>query len=234
MKKKQVMLITGTSRGIGEYLAKHYLQEKFIVIGCSRKKDSSIKNKNFYHHCLDITNEQEVKNLFIFIRKNFGRLDILINNAGIASMNHSLLIPFSTVNKILKTNVAGTFLLSREAAKIMKLNKFGRIVNFGTIATRLKLEGEAAYVASKAATDSLTEILAREYAVYGITVNSVSPTPVKTDLIKGVPKKKLQMFLKRQTIKEFATPADITHVIDFFINKKSFQITGQIIFLGGV
>ena len=116
----------------------------------------------------------------------------------------------------------------------MKLNKFGRIVNFGTIATRLKLEGESAYVASKAAINSLTEILAREYANYGITVNQVSPTPVKTDLIKGVPKEKLDKFLNKQAIKQFATPKDIAHIIDFFIDKNSFQVTGQIIYLGGV
>ena len=232
--KKKVILITGTSRGIGKFLVNYYLQKKFIVVGCSRKSGPNIKNKNYYHFCLDILNEKEVKKLFRFIRTNFRRLDILINNAGIASMNHSLLIPVSTINNIFQTNVTGTFLFSRESAKIMKLNKFGRIVNFGTIATRLKLEGESAYVASKAAINSLTEILAREYANYGITVNQVSPTPVNTDLIKGVPKEKLDKFLEKQAIKQFATPKDIAHTIDFFIDKKSFQITGQIIYLGGV
>ena len=156
--KKRVILISGTSRGIGKFLANYYLKKKFIVIGCSRKTNPNLKNKNYHHFCLDILNEKEVKKLFKFIRTNFGRLDVLINNAGIASMNHSLLIPVSTVNNIFQTNVTGTFLFSRESAKIMKLNKFGRIVNFGTIATRLKLEGESAYVASKAAINSLTEI----------------------------------------------------------------------------
>ena len=111
--------------------------------------------------------------MFSLIRKKYGRLDVLINNAGIGSMNHSILIPIETVHRILITNVVGTFLLSRKAAKLMKKNNFGRIVNFVSIAIPLKLEGAAAYAASKAAILTLTEIMAREYADYGISVNAI-------------------------------------------------------------
>ena len=158
MKNKPVMLISGTSRGIGKYLAKYYVKKGFVVIGCSRKPLDYKMGADYHHFCLDITDEKKVKEMFSFIRKKYGKLDVLLNNAGIASMNHSLLMPLETVRRILDTNVVGTFLFSREAVKIMKKNNFGRIVNFASIAVPLKLEGESVYAASKAAVITLTEI----------------------------------------------------------------------------
>ena len=139
-----------------------------------------------------------------------------------------------TVHKILNTNVVGTFLFSREAAKLMQRNKFGRIVNFATVATPLRLEGEAIYASSKAAVISLTQILARELADMGITINAIGPTPVKTDLIKAVPENKLNQLLNRQAIHRFGGFDDIANIIDFFIKPESSFITGQVIYLGGV
>ena len=234
MKNKPVMLISGTSRGIGKYLAKYYVKRGFVVIGCSRKPLDYEMGVNYHHFCLDITHEIKVKEMFSFIRKKYEKLDVLLNNAGIASMNHSLLMPLETVRKILDTNVVGTFLFSREAVKIMKKNNFGRIVNFASIAVPLKLEGEAVYAASKAAVITLTEIMSREYADYGVLVNAVAPTPVYTDLIKGVPKEKLDKFLMRQAIHRFATLADVSGVIDFLIKKENEMVSGQTIYLGGV
>jgi 3-oxoacyl-[acyl-carrier protein] reductase len=149
-------------------------------------------------------------------------------------MNHILLTPKATVEKILNTNVIGTFLFCREAAKLMQTGKFGRIVNFATVATPLKLEGEAIYAASKAAIVSLTEILARELAPFGITVNAVGPTPVQTDLIRSVPQEKMDALLDRQAIRRFGEMKDISNVIDFFICPESDFITGQVLYLGGV
>jgi 3-oxoacyl-[acyl-carrier protein] reductase len=149
-------------------------------------------------------------------------------------MNHSLLTPAATVSRILETNVKGTFLFSREAAKLMMTRHFGRIVNLSTVATPLKLEGEAIYAASKAAVLSLTEVLARELAEYGITVNAVGPTPIATDLIRNVPKAKIKSLLARQAIPRLGTPADVANVVDFFFKPESAFVTGQNIYLGGV
>lgn len=149
-------------------------------------------------------------------------------------MNHFLLTPISTVNKIINTNVIGTFLFCREAAKLMQKNSYGRIVNFTSVAPPLKLEGESIYAASKAAIISFTEVIARELSTYGITVNSIGPTPVKTDLIRSVPGEKLESLINRQAIKRYGTVEDIANVVDFFLQKKSDFITGQTLFLGGV
>jgi len=233
MSHSQIMLITGTRKGIGRYLVQYYVDKGFQVIGCSRNAVDYAFD-NYQHFCLDVADESKVKGMFAEVRKKYGQLDVLINNAGIASMNHMLLTPLKTVQNILNTNVIGTFLFSREAAKLMKRNHYGRIVNFATVATPLKLEGEAIYAASKAAIVSLTEILAKELAEMGITVNAVGPTPVETDLIRSVPQEKIDALLSQQSIHRLGEFRDISNVIDFFICPESNFVTGQVIFLGGV
>ena len=233
MLENKVVLVSGTSRGIGRALVEHYAGKECQVIGCSRSPFEG-ELRNYRHYRLDVADESAVKEMFAQIRKNEGRLDVLINNAGVASMNHSLLTPMTTVSKIIQTNFMGTFLLCREAARLMQAHRYGRIVNFATVAVPLKLEGEAIYAASKAAVISLTQILAREFAEFGITVNAVGPTPIKTDLIRGVPPEKLEVLIARQAIKRYGEPRDVVQVIDFFIDPASDFVTGQVIFLGGV
>ena len=230
---RPVTLVTGTRKGLGRYLAERYLAQGHVVVGCSR--DASDLAADGYHHLLaDVADERAVKAIFAFIRKDLGRLDNLINNAGIASMNHTLLTPLATVDRIFDTNVKGTFLFAREAARLMQKRKYGRIVNMTTVATPLMLEGEAIYAASKAAVLNLTQVLARELAPFGITVNAVGPTPVKTDLIRSVPKEKLDALLARQAIPRFGEPEDVANVVDFFLRKESDFVTAQNIYLGGV
>ena len=233
MTENPIMIITGTRKGIGKYLVEYYVDRGFKVIGCSRSP-VDYRLKHYEHFCLDVSDESKVIKMFSNIRKQYGKLDILINNAGIASMNHVILTPIDTVLKVLNTNVVGTFLFCREASKIMKKNHFGRIVNFATLATPLKLEGEAIYAASKASVVSLTEVLARELAEMRITVNAIGPTPVKTDLIRSVPTEKINDLINRQAIHRFGEFTDISNVIDFFIRPESDFVTGQVIYLGGV
>jgi 3-oxoacyl-[acyl-carrier protein] reductase len=230
---RPVTLITGTSKGIGRFLAERYLAQGHEVVGCSRGP-IDLAAAAYTHFELDVGDERRVKPVFAGIRRRFGRLDHLINNAGIASMNHSLLTPTSTLKRILDTNLIGTFLFSREAAKLMKAAAFGRIVNFTTVAVPLKLEGEAAYVASKAAVQSLTDVLAKEFAPFGVTVNAIGPVPIETDLIRAVPKEKIERLVSLQAIKRLGTLDDVANVVDFFLKPESGFVTGQKIFLGGL
>jgi len=228
-----VTLITGTRTGIGKFLVGHFLRSGHRVIGCSRGK-ADYELDGYSHHVADVRDEKAIKAMFSEVRRSYGRVDHLINNAGVASMNHALLTPLSTVRDVLDTNVAGTFLLCREAAKLMTGRHYGRIVNFTTVAVPLKLAGEAAYVASKAAVVALTEVLARELAEFGITVNAIGPAPVETAMIHSMPKEKIDRLLARQAIPRLATLADIANVVDFFLRRESTMVTGQVVFLGGV
>ena len=228
-----VTLITGTRKGIGRVLVEHYVRAGHRVVGCSRR-EPEWRLAGYRHFLADVGEENEVERLFVDLRKDYGRLDHLINNAGIAAMNHSLLTPVTTVERVFRTNVLGTFLFCREAARLMQRRSYGRIVNFASVATPLKLEGEAVYAASKAAVMSLTEVLARELAPWGITVNAVGPTPIDTDLIRAVPEEKIQALIARQAIRRRRTFADVLNVVDFFIREESGFVTGQTLFLGGV
>ena len=133
---KPVMAITGTRKGIGRFLAEHFLEQGYIVEGCSRG-DSDLTHDDYRHHCLDVADEKAVISMMHAIYRSHKRLDVLINNAGIASMNHIMLTPKSQVERIFETNVYGSFLFAREAAKLMGRRKYGRIVNTATVATPL-------------------------------------------------------------------------------------------------
>ncbi|AXX85676.1 SDR family NAD(P)-dependent oxidoreductase [Aliarcobacter skirrowii] len=229
----KVVVITGTSKGIGKAMALYYLNKNFVVAGCSRSS-SSIDYENYRHFELDITDEKAVVSMIRAIKKEFKKIDILINNAGIASMNHILTTSNESISKLFNTNFLGTFLFTREVAKVMMKEKYGRVINFSTIAKPLRLEGEAVYAASKAAIESFTQTSSKELNSFNITVNAIGPTPIETDLIKAVPKDKIEDLLNKQTIKRFGTFEDIINVVDFFIDDRSSFITGQIIYLGGV
>ncbi len=229
----QIILITGTRKGIGKIISEYYLSKGEIVIGCSRR-EGSIEHSNYRHIKVDVSDEKAVVSMVRKVAKEFGGVDVLINNAGIASMNHFLLTPFYTMEKVIRTNVFGTMLFSREVSKVMMKNKKGRIINYSTVAVPLNLEGEAVYAASKSAVESLTKVTAKELVEYGITVNAIGPTPIATDLIKNVPNKKIEELIEKQTIKRLGEVTDIINVLDFFMKEESRFITGQIIYLGGI
>lgn len=232
MSEREVVLITGTRKGIGRFLVEHFVQKGAFVVGCSRQP-AEWQLENYEHHLVDVADEARVKTMISAIGKKYGRLDIAINNAGVAAMNHVLLTPAASVDRILATNFRGTFFICREAAKLMQRRRYGRIVNLSTVAVPLLLEGEAIYAASKSAVVTFTQILARELAGFGVTCNVVGPAPIETDLIRNVPKDKIDLIIEQLAIKRLGRFEDVVNVIDFFVKPESDYITGQVIYLGG-
>lgn len=233
MTDRQVMLITGTRTGIGRFLAEHYAQQGYIVEGCSRGTPDW-EAPNYTHHQVDVADERAVRTMIAGIARRHGRLDVVLNNAAIASMNHVLLTPAATANRMFEVNVTGTLLVCRDAAKVMMRRRYGRIVNFTTIVAPIALAGEAVYAASKSAVVTLTRILAFELGGWGITCNSFGATPIMTDMIRGVPQAKIDEVVGGLAIKRLGTPQDCANVCDFFIRPESDNITGQVLYLGGV
>lgn len=229
-----VMLITGTSKGIGKYLANYYLDKGFIVIGCSRNT-YKIDNENYIHFIADIANEDEILNVFNSIRKKFKRLDVLINNAAInpAILNVAFL-PYQTIQKIYKVNVFAPIMFCRESIKIMSRNKFGRIINLGSMATRHEVAGETLYTSTKASINAITRVLSKEVINLGITVNVLAPSVIETDLSKAINQDALMEVLNRNAIKKYGDLIDVSNTIDYLIKEESKSVTGQIIYLGGV
>ena len=116
------MIITGTRKGIGKYLAEYYVKKGFQVIGCSRSQ-IDFELDNYQHFCLDVCDEPTVKKMFSNVRKTYGCLDVLINNAGVnLSLAPMLLVPYKSALKTFEINLLGTFLMSREAVKMMMKN----------------------------------------------------------------------------------------------------------------
>lgn len=229
-----VIVITGTRKGIGKELAEYFSTRGHMVIGCSRG-ETGIENVNYEHHSLDIADELSVRSFFSQVRKKHGRLDILINNAAV---NNALapvaLVSYNAAASTMNTNFMGSFLMAREAIKLMMKNSFGRVINVGSMAVKYEEKGEAIYTASKAAVLAMTKILAKEVYQYGITCNVVSPSAIKTDLMDNINPDALNVVLKRNAIPEMGTPKEMIDTINWLISPQADKITGQNIYLGGV
>ena len=232
MSEQPVALVTGSRTGIGRYVAEQLVATGYRVVGCSRQPVGWTLD-GYTHFEADVADESQVKALLASIRRKYKRLDVTFNNAGVASMNHSLLMPAATLDRIMSVNVRGTFLVSRESAKLMRQRQWGRIVSLSTVAVPLSLEGEAAYVASKSAVEGLTRVMSREFADLGITVNAIGPGPIETELIRNVPEAAIQSLLSRLPIHRMCRAEDVLHVLQFLIDRNSDYITGQVIYLGG-
>ncbi|MBK6486947.1 MAG: SDR family oxidoreductase [Gemmatimonadetes bacterium] len=230
---RPVAVVTGARKGIGRHLAESLLGAGYRVLGCGRGAEGW-EADGFAYHVVDVADEAQVLPFMRHVTQAYGRLDALINCAALASMNHTILTPVSSVEKMLRVNVTGTFLMSRESAKLMRKRRFGRIVNVSSAVVPLRLSGEAAYLASKSAVQTLSQVMARELSEFGITVNVVAPGPTDTDMIRGVPKAKIDELTQQFFNKRLTTLDDIANVVHFFLRPGSGGVTGQVIYLNGV
>lgn len=225
-------IITGTSRGLGRSLVEKLLNEGWSVFGLSRNSNE-IKHEKFTEKLIDITDEVSVQATVSEISQSCPSVDLLINNAGAASMNAFLLTPGKTAEKLIKLNYLGSFYCLQAAGKLMVRQRRGLIINITTVAVPLALEGEAAYVSSKAALDSLTKVSAKELSTQGVVVIGLGFGPLDTDLTRAVDKEKLNLINQRIGRPEGTT---LTQAVDFIfqhLNSKNLK-SGELYYLGKI
>jgi len=179
-------LITGTSQGLGLALAERLLADGWTVHGFARGAQT-LAHERFTAHAVDITDESAVRAAVAAVAAA-GRIDLLINNAGAAALNAFLLTPGAVAEHLMRVNYLGTFHCLQAVGKVMVRQRGGLVINLTTVAVPLSLEGEAAYVASKAAVEALTKVAAKELAASGIIVSAVGFGPIDTVLTRAVPK----------------------------------------------
>jgi len=227
------LLITGTSHGLGNDLAKHYLDKGHIVYGCSRS-DPTLSHSNYKHFVLDIRKPLDVSAMFSDIRKMGTPIEILINNAGISQTSLTIATPDEVAINIIQTNLLGTYFVTRAALKDMLRSNYGRIVNFSTINLPQGSIGSAVYNASKAGIEGLAASLSREFGRVDITINTIGLSLVlNSGMMKNL-SEKASLTKKGQLIKaEILNIEEIIHAIDFIASPISKNITCQKIYFGG-
>ena len=229
----RVVVVTGASRGLGRLLADYFLAHDAQVVGVSRGA-TDLTHSAYEHHTADIADDKAVRALFTSVARSRGRVDIVVNNAAVLTSIHAMLMPASRAEEMVRTNLLGSLFVAREAAKVMRRRSFGRIIGIGSMASTLEPIGDSVYAATKAASMTLTGVLAKEFAGYGITINTVAVSALETDMFRQLPHEKVSTVVAGLPLPRLATPDDIFNVIDFFASERSSYVTAQTVFLGGV
>jgi len=239
----RVAVVTGGSRGIGLEIAKMLLEEKANVVICGRKRenlDAAVASLGKSDRLLAVTahiaKEEDVNALFEQVLKKFSRIDILINNVGMNLMTPSAAdAEVAQWQKIIETNLTGTFICSRRAAAIMKQAKKGKIVSISSIAGRKASPGMGIYGIAKAGVEMMTKVLASELASFNIQVNAVAPAMVRTDFSKPFWSNKdiHELVVRSIPMGRIAEPIEVVHPVLFLASDAANYITGQTIVVDG-
>src|ERR1035437_9092432 len=235
---KKIAIITGAAKGIGKAIVTRLVAQNYFVIAVDVDKISGKKliceydKNNVRFAKADICKEKIVQLFFEKIIKEYKRVDVLVNNAGIIRDNKIWNMSIADFDNVIDVNLRGTWLMCREAAKIMRQQKSGRIVN---IASRAWLgnSGQSNYSASKAGIVGLTRVLALELGRYNVCVNAVAPGLIDTPLTQKLEKDVLQKLIDAQPTKATGSPEDVANAVAFLADEGTKFITGQILYVDG-
>ena len=226
-------LVTGSTRGVGAIIARHFLSEDATVIGVARGH-AEYAHSRYQHVQADIADIAAIQTMFAGFRLDGRSIDIVVNNAAVLTSQYAMIMPASAAQAMLSINLLAPFLISREAAKLMRKTKFGRIINISSMAASLEPEGDSVYAACKAALATLANVLAKEFASFNVTCNTLGVTAIETDMLRQLPRDKIDAVIARLPIPRYASPDDILNAVDFFASERSSYVTAQTLYLGGV
>jgi 3-oxoacyl-[acyl-carrier protein] reductase len=226
-------LVTGSRRGVGRLIAEHLLKHGARVAGFARG-ESTFEHPNYVHFQVDVGDPAAVQKGFAALKKITDTVHIVVNNAAVLTSQYAMIMPPAAAQAMLNTNLLGTFMVSREASKMMRKAKWGRIINIGSMAASLEPIGDSMYAACKAGVSTLANVMAKELAPLNVTCNTLGVSGIKTDMLDQLPKDKIAAVIAGLPLPRFAEPDDILNVIDFFASERSAYVTAQTVFLGGV
>ena len=239
---EKTAVITGSSRGIGKACALKLAEKGFnIVVNYNSNEEAANKAVEeitaFGRKALavkaDTSDLKQVQNMFRTAVREFGGIDVLVNNAGVVNDAYLLMLNAESLQKSLDINIKGYFYCAQQAALKMMKNKKGSIINISSVSGIHALAGQSVYSATKGAVNSMTMVLAKELAPYGIQVNAVAPGFVETEMITAVPEEKLKEYLDVIPMKRFAKAEEIAETVSLLADGSLSYITGQVIVMDG-
>ena len=228
----RIIVITGTRKGIGKELSEYYLNNNDIVIGCSRG-ESTINLENYRHFVLDVSDEKAVVNMIRSVKKEFGKIDILINNAGITRDNLMLRMSKEDWDTIIKVNLDSVFNLTKAVIKPMMKARSGSIINMTSVVGVKGNAGQANYAASKAGVIGFTKSVALELGSRNIRCNAIAPGFIETEMTAVLDEKTVQGWRDAIPLKRGGTPEDVANACVFFGSEMSAYVTGQVMNVDG-
>ena len=237
----EIALVTGATRGIGESIADEFAKAGAMVIGTATTKEGAenISNRlsstdlNGHGIVLDVANTEQISETIKTLKQSDLMPSILVNNAGISLENLLMRIKEEEWEKVIAINLSSAFYLSKAVIGSMLKNRHGRIINIGSVQGSTGAPGHSHYSAAKAGLIGLTKSLAQEVGSRNITVNTISPGYVSTDMTKDIDEDMNQALLKQIPLKRFAKPIDIAKTAIYLASSSGSYITGATINVNG-
>ena len=236
----KIVLITGATGGIGRGICKLFQQQgaELAIVGRDKAKleafrQSELPDGVVRTYAADLSEESNIAKLVAQVEEDCGKIDVLINNAGITKDNLSLKISSEAWHKVLDTNLTSSFLLSKAVLPGMLKHRFGRIINMTSVVGVVGNAGQSNYAASKAGLIGMSKSMALEVASRGITINCLAPGFIKTPMTDVLPDKAKEKVLENIPMAYMGTPEDVAHAALFLASDEAGYITGQTIHVNG-
>ncbi|MGL6177568.1 MAG: 3-oxoacyl-ACP reductase FabG [Vibrionaceae bacterium] len=234
----KVALVTGASRGIGREIAQLLAQRGATVLGTATSESGAAAISDYLAgsgkgYALNVTNSQEVETVLAAIKAEYGAIDILVNNAGITRDNLLMRMKDEEWSDIIETNLSSIYRLSKAVLRDMMKKRTGRIINIGSIVGTMGNAGQTNYAAAKAGVIGFSKALAREVASRGITVNTVAPGFIETDMTKALNDEQRRATLAQVPAGRLGSPREIAATVAFLASDDAAYITGETLHVNG-
>jgi 3-oxoacyl-[acyl-carrier protein] reductase len=237
----RVALVTGGSRGLGAGLVEAFLEAGYCVETCARTTTDAVKaweedpelKERFHFSIVDVSDPTDAERFVKEAAARWGGLDVLVNNAGVAREGVIGLFGDEALDQVVDLNLKGTVYVTRAASRVMLARRAGAIVNISSVVGLSGYRGLSVYGATKAALDGLTRALARELGSRGITVNSVAPGYLRTEMSHGLDGDQLNQISRRTPLGRLGDPEDVARAVLFLTDPANAFITGHVLVVDG-